>query len=178
MALEIERKFLVRTESWRDTADAGQRIQQAYLSNVDTNTVRIRIVDERAACLTVKSACAGIRRKEFEYDVPLNDALAMLDLRNGHLIDKIRYRVMHEAMVWEIDVYSGLNRGLVIAEVELTHEDQLFEKPDWLGIEVSGDLSYRNSALARHPFTCWSSSGDAGPNVTGQDATARPAKAP
>lgn len=152
MAAEIERKFLVK-EGWRPQAN-GVRIAQGYLSTVPERTVRVRIKGEKGY-LTVKGRNAGIRRAEYEYEIPLADAEAMLALCEQPLIEKRRYLVPYEGYTWEVDVFAGANEGLVVAEIELPAEDAAFAKPDWAGAEVSGDARYYNSSLIRHPYREW-----------------------
>ncbi len=160
MAIEIERKFLLLNDSWRDTADAGTRLLQGYMSRVTGNTavrssIRIRTDAERGY-LNIKSASLGIRRQEYEYPVPLADAEAMLaDLCVGAVIEKTRYHVSVGAHLWEIDVFAGDNAGLIVAEIELSDENEVFQRPDWLGDEVSADPRYYNSCLADLPFSRW-----------------------
>jgi adenylate cyclase len=155
MVVEIERKFLVADDSWRGLADGGQRIRQAYLASSATNTVRIRVIDESTARLTIKSGFRGLTRDEFEYDIPVSDAIAMLVLRESSVIDKTRYNIERDGLIWEVDVYAGDNAGLVIAEVELDDESRAISLPDWIKHEVSGDARYQNSALAAAPYTTW-----------------------
>lgn len=155
MALEIERKFLVSSDSWRTQADGGQRIRQAYLASSDTNTVRLRIINEATARLTVKSGYRGLTRDEFEYAIPVSDAVAMLALRESGVVDKVRYNVEHNNLIWEIDVFAGDNVGLVMSEVELDDENMPISLPEWIKQEVSGDARYQNSALAATPYTTW-----------------------
>lgn len=148
MGKEIERKFLVRGKGWRAAADAGRSIRQAYLAR-GTAQVRVRILDDRKARLTVKSGKAGLERDEFEYDIPLSDAEAMLALRTGEVIAKRRYRLpAGEGLTWEVDVFGEGQDGLVLAEIELPAKDASFARPDWLGNEVTGDPRYSNAALA------------------------------
>lgn len=160
MAIEIERKFLVLNDAWRAAADAGTRYRQGYLSRVTgpdavRSSIRVRTDGERAF-LNIKSATLGIRRQEYEYAVPLADAEAMLaDLCVGAVVEKSRYHVNHGAHVWEIDVFAGSNAGLVVAEIELGHEDEAFERPAWLGAEVSDDPRYYNVCLAERPYSSW-----------------------
>jgi adenylate cyclase len=155
MAYEIERKFLVRDESWRTSAGRPVSIRQAYLTRNRSMSIRVRIKDERSATLTVKSATAEIRRLEFEYEIPLADANALFDLRDGGIVAKLRHELTWHGSVWEIDVFQGENRGLVIAEIELQHEDKFFEKPSWLGQEITADPRYSNAGLAMTPFGKW-----------------------
>jgi adenylate cyclase len=154
VALEIERKFLVKDQSWREGA-TGQRVRQGYLSDAKSATVRVRVAGERA-WLTIKGPTSGITRLEFEYEIAANEAADMLNhLCRESIIDKTRYRVDHGGHTWEVDWFHGANEGLVIAEIELASEDECFERPDWLGQEVSADPRYFNSRLSRHPFGEW-----------------------
>lgn len=152
MALEIERKFLVKGKPWLGVA--GQHIQQGYLNRDKQRTVRIRIAGD-AAWLTIKGPTQGTVRSEFEYSVPVADAQAMLALCDGPLIDKTRYRIEHAQQLWEVDVFHGDNDGLVVAEIELAHAEQVVVLPDWAGDEVSHDSRYFNSALASKPYRHW-----------------------
>ena len=155
MATEIERKFLVNGDSWRDAVLSQERIMQGYLANNQNATVRVRVKGEQAF-LTIKGAARGISRSEYEYPIPVSDAEAMLaELAVSPPIDKVRYRVRHGDQVWDLDVFAGDNAGLVMAELELEHEDQPFDLPDWAGTEVSGDPRYYNVHLARHPYKHW-----------------------
>jgi adenylate cyclase len=147
MGVEIERKFLVESEAWRDEVASHSDIRQGYLAVTGGNTVRVRIKDD-AAFLTVKSAGPAIRRQEFEYPIPLNDAEALLALRCGRLIEKRRHVVPHGALRFEVDVFSGDLAGLVIAEIELPDETTAFVRPAWLGEEVTDDPRYANVSLA------------------------------
>jgi adenylate cyclase len=153
MAIEIERKFLVRGDEWRSRVTGRRQIAQAYLSRHDKASVRVRIVDDRSATLTVKSHSAVVSRLEFEYAVPLSDARTLMDLRQGGVVDKVRHLVPHEGLTWEIDVFGGDNAGLVIAEVELPHPSLKFSLPSWLGREVTHDPRFANSELARNPMS-------------------------
>ena len=155
MPREIERKFLVAADDWLGCADAGRRLRQAYLAETDRAVVRVRIEDDRAAFLTVKSAEAGLSRQEFEYPIPLADAQALLALRRGPVLDKTRHHVPHAGRVWEVDVYAGDNAGLVIAEIELSDEGEAIELPPWLGREVTGEARYYASRLALRPYSAW-----------------------
>lgn len=153
MAHEIERKFLVQDESWREGA-AGRRMRQGYLSLDPDRTVRVRISGDRA-WLNVKGRTEGVRRLEFEYPVPVDDAMALLALCGEAVVDKTRYLVHHGAHTWEVDEFHGDNAGLLVAEIELAHEDETFARPPWLGPEVSGDARYYNASLAQRPFRSW-----------------------
>jgi adenylate cyclase len=155
MALEIERKFLVKDDGWRRGADEGRRLRQAYLADTGRAAVRVRIEDEARAVLTIKSADSGLTRQEFEYAIPLADAVALLALRQGSVVEKTRYHVPHAGRHWEVDLYAGDNDGLVLAEVEIESEAAAVELPPWLGREVSGEARYYASSLARRPFSAW-----------------------
>jgi adenylate cyclase len=152
VANEIERKFLVPGDAWRAAADMGCRIEQAYLALTDVVSIRIRVRDTAAATLTIKSRAAALRRQEFEFPIPVHEAAELIMLRTGSLIEKTRYKVPCRDLVWEIDVFQGANAGLVIAEIELGHEDQAFERPAWLGEEITGVERYYNASRALAPF--------------------------
>ena len=154
MGLEIERKFLVRGEGWRDGA-RGRRCRQGYLCMGPPVAVRVRVMGEDA-WINVKQSTTALTRVEFEYSIPLTDAEEMLAACcEGHPIDKTRHEIEFEGMRWEIDEFHGENAGLVVAELELEREDQPFARPPWLGEEVSGDARYLNTHLARAPFSTW-----------------------
>ncbi|HEB97183.1 MAG TPA: CYTH domain-containing protein [Sedimenticola thiotaurini] len=156
MAIEIERKFLVTGDGWRDQVIGQDRLKQGYLCNRENATVRVRVGGGRAL-LNIKSATTGIRRAEYEYEIPLQEGEELLrTMARQPVIDKTRYRVRHGGHVWELDVFEGANRGLVIAEVELASEDEPFERPEWAGEEVSGDPRYYNASLIEHPYREWS----------------------
>ena len=140
MAIEIERKFLLTSDSWKQNADAGTLYRQGYLTEAgDRASVRVRISGDQAR-LNIKSATLGVYRREYEYAVPLADAAEMLEELCGSIVEKVRYLVRHGQHTWEVDVFSGANDGLVVAEIELGSEDEAFERPDWLGDEVSDDF--------------------------------------
>jgi CYTH domain-containing protein len=154
MGKEIERKFLVKGDSWRAQAH-GKRYRQGYLSTVKERTVRARVAGEQGF-LTIKGITVGAARSEYEYEIPLADANEMLDkLCERPIVEKTRYRLPQDDIVWEIDEFEGDNRGLIVAEVELKDEHQSYPKPDWLGEEVTGDPRYFNSNLVKKPFTTW-----------------------
>ncbi|MBT6364798.1 CYTH domain-containing protein [Schleiferiaceae bacterium] len=155
MAKEIERKFLVAHQAWRESVNTIHVYRQGYLSYDSERTVRVRAT-EVTGYLTIKGITEGLTRDEFEYEIPLADALALLQLCERPAIEKKRYIVPNGAHVWEVDVFEGVNEGLVVAEIELGSEDEAFDKPNWLGNEVSGDRKYSNSALSLHPFKDWS----------------------
>jgi adenylate cyclase len=156
MALEIERKFLVLNEDWRDGANAGTDYCQGYLGEMSKVSIRVRI-EGQSAKLNIKQAVIGISRLEFEYPIPVADARQLLDLAAGPLVEKRRYHVPVGSHVFEVDVYAGENTGLTIAEVELAHPDEPFARPVWLGAEVSHDPRYYNTSLARCPYRSWHS---------------------
>ncbi len=154
MAKEIERKFLVVGDAWRALAQ-GVEYRQGYLNSIKERTVRIRTVGEKAV-ITVKGPTVGVTRMEFEYQIPYDDCVAMLDnLAEKPIIEKKRYKIPMGEFVWEIDEFFGVNAGLIVAEIELKSEDQAFEKPEWIGKEVSGDPRYFNSMLVAHPYSTW-----------------------
>ena len=155
MAKEIERKFLVAHQAWRESVNTIHVYRQGYLSYDSERTARVRAT-EVTGYLTIKGITEGLTRDEFEYEIPLADALALLQLCERPAIEKKRYIVPNGAHVWEVDVFEGVNEGLVVAEIELGSEDEAFDKPNWLGNEVSGDRKYSNSALSLHPFKDWS----------------------
>lgn len=155
MAIEIERKFLLKDNSWQDEADAGTDYQQAYLVGSRAASVRVRIEGDKAR-LNIKSATLGITRQEYEYPIPMDDAQNLLhDLCEQPVIEKTRYHVMHAGHEWEIDVFKGANAGLVVAEIELSDENAAFARPDWLGEEVSDDPRYYNVSLVKNPYQNW-----------------------
>jgi adenylate cyclase len=130
-------------------------MKQAYLSQETKATIRVRVTDEQAF-LTIKGPTEGIRRSEFEYEIPRADGEQMLtDLAVGAVIDKVRYEVPYAGHVWEVDVFHGDNQGLVVAEIELGSEEETFELPDWVAEEVSHDRRYFNASLAKHPYCDW-----------------------
>ena len=154
MGKEIERKFLVKGDSWRAQAH-GKRYRQGYLSTVKERTVRARVAGDQGF-LTIKGITVGASRSEYEYEIPLADANEMLDkLCERPIVEKTRYRLPQDDIVWEIDEFEGDNRGLIVAEVELKDEHQTYPKPDWLGEEMTGNPDYFNSNLVKKPFTTW-----------------------
>jgi adenylate cyclase len=155
MSFEIERKFLVSNDEWRSFATESKTIRQAYLAWENKSSVRIRVTDNAAASLTVKSRPVELRRLELEYPIPILEAEALIPLRKGAVVEKTRYLLPFGDLTWEIDVFSGDNAGLVIAEIELRHEDQSIELPSWIGEEVTGNQLYYNGYLAQHPFASW-----------------------
>lgn len=153
MALEIERKFLVKEGAWRD--EPGTEYRQGYLNSDKERTVRVRVVDD-TGYLTVKGIPRGAVRVEYEYEIPGADAEAMLDdLCEKPLIHKTRYKIEFKGFIWDVDEFFGENQGLILAEVELESEDQKFVKPEWVGEEVTGDPKYFNANLIHHPYCKW-----------------------
>ncbi len=152
MAKEIERKFLTTGEQWRTATPIYYC--QGYLNRDKQRTVRVRIAGDKAM-LTVKGLTTGASRDEFEYDIPIDDAKSMLAMCEQPLIEKNRRIVHHEGLDWEVDEFLGLNEGLIVAEVELESENQVFQTPKWVGDEVTNDPRYFNSSLSSKPFTKW-----------------------
>lgn len=155
MPVEIERKFLLASDAWREQVESSSRIRQGYLGKIDKASVRIRIQGNKAN-INIKSATLDIRRMEYEYTIPLDEAEEMLDqLCAQPQVDKTRYLVKQGKHVWEIDEFYGDNEGLLVAEIELSSESEAFEKPGWIGEEVSEDARYYNVNLIKYPFKCW-----------------------
>ena len=155
MGREIERKFLLKSEGWRDEVSSSVRLVQGYLMRGDRSAVRVRIRGDSAE-LNVKHTVDGINRLEYEYEIPVSDAREMLDhVAAQPLIDKTRHYVRHGDHLWEIDEFHGDNDGLVVAEIELSDEHEAFERPAWLGQEVSEDPRYYNSNLSKVPYRQW-----------------------
>lgn len=159
MAQEIERKFLLSGEGWRRLAQ-GIEYRQGYLCASKERAVRVRLAGNQGY-LTVKGATVGAARSEYEYEIPPDDARSMLnELCMPPLIEKKRYTIPFRGFIWEIDEFFGLNAGLIVAEIELEAEDQAFERPEWIGEEVTGDPRYYNAALCTAPFSTWETSGE------------------
>ncbi|MCU6435194.1 CYTH domain-containing protein [Undibacterium sp. Jales W-56] len=157
MGIEIERKFLVVNNDWKQQGQ-GVHLCQGYICSDPGRIVRVRIEGERAV-LTIKGKTEGISRGEWEYPIPIADAKELLSgLCAQPLIEKFRYRIDYQGLVWEVDEFLGDNAGLVVAEVELQSESQEFARPAWLGAEVSHDHRYANANLLKHPFRLWSGS--------------------
>jgi len=154
MALEIERKFLVTGNYWQ--VAAGVQFSQGYLNRDKNRTVRVRVrVADNQGFLTIKGATSGATRTEFEYEIPVSDAESLLQMCEGPIIQKLRRNINYKGFKWEVDEFQGDNLGLVVAEIELSDENQPFEKPSWIGKEVTYDARYFNSNLAQHPFNTW-----------------------
>ncbi|MDG1040348.1 MAG: CYTH domain-containing protein [Polaribacter sp.] len=156
MGLEIERKFLVKNNSFKEVAFSKKYIQQGFLNSDKERTVRVRIIEENAF-LTIKgkSNKAGTVRFEWEKEISLKEAKDLMLLTEKTTIEKYRYFVKSENHIYEVDVFLGENSGLIIAEIELTNEHEKFIKPNWLGEEVTGDVKYYNSALSNFPYKLW-----------------------
>jgi adenylate cyclase len=158
MGIEIERKFLLAGAAWRGLGQPTL-MRQGYLCADPVRTVRVRIEGERAV-ITVKSKSVGASRGEWEYEIPVPDAAELLErLCEQPLVEKVRHRIEHAGHVWEVDEFLGENAGLVVAEIELGAEDETFEKPAWVGREVTGDQRYYNSSLIRQPYSKWQDQG-------------------
>jgi adenylate cyclase len=155
MAIEIERKFLVKNNGWRKDASAGIKLIQGYFSTSKHCSIRVRIEGDQAA-INIKTATINIKRSEYNYPVPVSDAREMLqNLCGKPLIEKIRYHINYEGYDWEIDEFSGVNQGLIVAEIELDNIKTIFPRPDWLDKEVSGDPRYYNVCLVTCPYREW-----------------------
>lgn len=154
MALEIERKFLVKDGSWKGLRLESVEILQGYISSDTKRAVRVRTAGENA-WICVKSAITDLKRAEFEYRIPLADARELLDLCPLPPLEKVRHKVAHAGKLWVIDEYKGANSGLTVAEIELQREDEPFEKPAWAGEEVTSDPRYLSVCLYEKPFSTW-----------------------
>lgn len=159
MAKEIERKFLVTGTAWREDACGARVLRQGYLCGGDGVSVRVRLAEAGPAVLTIKAGARGPSRDEYEYEIPPRDGEDLLALCRGGIVEKTRHLVHRGGLVWEIDVFAGDNEGLVVAEVELERADQVFERPEWIGEEVTGDARYFNASLSRVPFSRWPAAG-------------------
>ncbi len=154
MALEIERKFLVKRDLLPTLIDPIP-IQQAYIPTSNGTTVRVRLAGN-VAMLTIKTRTISISRNEYEFPIPVTDARELIEKAcHANLVEKHRHLVRHGGLIWEIDIFSGLNEGLIVAEIELEQEDQEFDLPDWAAEEVSDDSRYSNSNLAIFPYSSW-----------------------
>ena len=158
MGIEIERKFLLKNDSWKTAVTETRLIRQGYLQSglekSQKSSVRIRI-SNKSANINIKSRELAIRRQEYEYPIPVDDARIMLESLCVGVIDKIRHHVKHAGVLWEVDEFSGQNAGLIVAEIELESEDDHFQRPSWLGKEVSDDARYYNVNLIQHPYSQW-----------------------
>ena len=156
MAIEIERKFWIKNKNWKVAANApkGTVIKQGYLSTDKERTVRVRIYGTKGI-LTIKGKSVGMTRAEFEYEIPIDDAIALLKLCHQPIIEKVRHKIPLDNVIWEVDEFEGVNEGLILAEVELESEEQNVNIPNWVGEEVTGDIRFYNSSLVNNPFTRW-----------------------
>ncbi len=155
MGIEIERKFLVKADKWAALEKPdGNYYRQGYMLTTPEKTIRIRLTEDKAF-LTIKGISKGATRQEFEYAIPQTDATALLNGFTTNELAKIRYKIEHAGKLWEVDVFEGLNQGLIVAEIELQDEDETFELPDWIGEEVTGTEKYYNSNLSITPYTLW-----------------------
>ncbi|MDP9046756.1 MAG: CYTH domain-containing protein [Bacteroidota bacterium] len=155
MGVEIERKFLVDHDKWKQVKKTkGTPYRQGYVLNDDLRTIRVRVTDKKGY-ITLKGATKGISRKEFEYEIPLADGVELLDGFTSSQVEKIRYRIKFGGKIWEVDEFSGDNGGLITAEIELNNENEEFENPGWVTREVSDDQRYYNSNLSVTPFSKW-----------------------
>jgi adenylate cyclase len=155
MGIEIERKYLVINDEWKRGNPRGHRFKQGYLTRDASCIIRVRLTGERAF-LTIKKKMKGLSRWEYEYEIPVRDAEEMLNnICIAPFIEKMRFLVPCAGHVWEVDVFEGQNKGLVLAEVELKEEKEEIIPPPWLGIEVTGDPRYLNINLVKHPFQSW-----------------------
>ena len=153
MSFEIERKFLVRDDTWRNSVIRHAKIRQAYLDSDANVSIRVRVKDNSSATLTLKTRWSKLRRREFEYVIPTRDAEELISLRQGQ--NHRKGPIYRSRLNWEIDVFSGENLGLVIAEIELPNENHHVELPSWIGSEVTGQDRYYNGTLAQHSYRSW-----------------------
>ena len=155
MPIEIEHKFLIKDDSWKQSIEKSIQYKQGYMISDNKRSVRIRISDQKS-WLNIKSATIGTHRQEFEYEIPYNEGLEILgSLCEKPYIEKTRYIVKHQLHTWEIDVFSGDNEGLIVAEIELKTIGEAFEKPEWLGNEVTSERKYYNNSLCKEPYKNW-----------------------
>ena len=155
MALEIERKYLVHFDKWDNLIKPqGQLYRQGYITKTPEKTIRVRLTDT-AGYLTIKGAIKGITRTEYEYEIPREDATELLNNFAETELSKIRYKVLYAGKIWEVDVFLGENEGLIVAEIELESENESFEIPEWISVEVTGIERYYNSKLSIRPYKTW-----------------------
>ncbi len=155
MPTEIERKFLVSHEKWNAlTKPRGNLYKQGYILSEEKRTVRIRVTPD-AAYITLKGASTGISRSEYEYNIPITEGNEILENFATSTVEKTRYNINYAGHLWEVDVFAGDNTGLIVAEIELEHEGEPFEKPDWAEAEVSHDSRYTNASLSVKPYKDW-----------------------
>jgi adenylate cyclase len=156
MGIEIERKFLVNYAKWAEARKQATytAYKQGYITATPERTVRVRIAGSKGF-ITIKGKTNGISRAEFEYEIPSDDALALMQLCSGPLVEKIRCKLTFAGKLWEVDEFEGDNQGLILAEIELNSETEQIEFPEWIEQEVTGDKRYYNSYLSRNPFKTW-----------------------
>ncbi len=154
MGVEIERKFLLNSDEWRSKSDDGKSIKQGYLNSHAERTVRVRTIGEKGF-LTIKGKNKGTTRLEYEYEIPKQEALELLNLCEKPIIEKTRFVVRENGNTWEVDEFEGDNKGLMVAEIELETEHQEVKIPDWAGREVSHDKKYYNASLIKNPYKNW-----------------------
>ncbi|WP_316734862.1 CYTH domain-containing protein [Pedobacter aquatilis] len=155
MGKEIERKFLINLIEWdKLEKPAGKHLRQGYILTDPNKTIRVRISNDKA-WLTIKGISIGATRLEYEYEIPTEEAKELLDNFSEAELEKIRYEIAYKEKLWEIDVFSGNNSGLIVAEIELETEDEIFELPDWVAEEVTQEQKYFNSNLTKYPFKDW-----------------------
>jgi len=155
MGLEIERKYLIKKDKWNASLPKdGVYYRQGYILTDPSKTIRVRLAGDQGY-LTIKGLSVGASRPEFEYKIPKEDAVALLDNFCPSSISKVRYKVQFDNHLWEIDEFAGDNEGLIVAEIELTSEDETFTLPDWIDKEVTAEDKYYNSNLSIHPFKDW-----------------------
>jgi adenylate cyclase len=155
MGVEIERKFLVDHEKWGEVQKPeGTHYRQGYILSNKEQTVRVRVSDKKGY-INLKSKVSEVSRKEYEYEIPLEDGIEILNEFTKHGTEKTRYRIPFEGRTWEVDVFAGDNKGLIVAELELKSENEEFGKPDWVTTEVTNDGRYTNASLAVKPFSQW-----------------------
>lgn len=155
MGQEIERKFLIDKNKWQQVnKPAGLFYRQGYLLTDPNKTIRVRLTDQKAY-LTIKGISVGATRSEYEYEIPVDEAKELLDNFSVSELSKIRYKITFANKLWEVDEFLGDNAGLIVAEIELTHEDEAFEIPDWITQEVTGEEKYYNSNLTLQPYKNW-----------------------
>jgi adenylate cyclase len=155
MEMEIEHKYLVNAELW-NTIDPEKSydIKQGYLSIDPNKTIRVRTKGDKGF-ITIKGRANGAMRPEFEYEIPLSDANELIQLFCKEVVEKVRHQVTYNNKIWEVDEFKGLNKGLLIAEIELKSKDEKYEKPDWITKEITEDLKYANAYLSIRPFSTW-----------------------
>lgn len=155
MAIEIEHKYLVKKDLWKQIVpDKSVEVKQAYLLTDPTKTIRVRTKDDKGY-ITIKGKAIGASRSEFEYEIPVTDANELISNFSSNLIEKIRHYVTFENKLWEVDEFKGSNSGLIVAEIELTSENEKYSIPEWVSENVTDDHNYANSNLSIRPYTTW-----------------------